>query len=200
MNREQACQLLALPVQDFISPQDLEEAYEQLVFEFKQFFSSKVPLDKLFASRLQKLTNIHDAYLFLGGSEAEKKGVLSVTDTFRGPIEAVFNDYQLEKSHLKRSLLQAVSALNVVLFAEALLELEKNYASCWYHAPLVDETVLVSKEPDPMDVLTSIKMYALNGGTLFAQLRNQENNPPELLLHEMKRLSLLFKKYGWTSH
>jgi hypothetical protein len=46
-----------------------------------------------------------------------------------------------------------------------------------------------------MEILEGIKIYQQNGGINFHQLKKLENNPPEILIQEMKRLSLLFKKY-----
>ena len=51
------------------------------------------------------------------------------------------------------------------------------------------------KENDEMLVLKSIRDYKQNGGCIFEDLKKNRNNPPELLLKEMKRLNLIRLKY-----
>jgi len=69
------------------------------------------------------------------------------------------------------------------------------YASCWF-TDEVNTSEIVSKEPDPMDVLKAIRAYNENGGFTFEDLRFDKNNPPAVLIKERNRLSLLVTKFS----
>ncbi len=46
-----------------------------------------------------------------------------------------------------------------------------------------------------MEILKAIKQFEISNGKTFDDLKKNRNNPPEILISEMKRLSLLFEKY-----
>jgi hypothetical protein len=69
------------------------------------------------------------------------------------------------------------------------------YASCWFTNE-VNSSEIVSKEPDPMEVLKAIREYNENGGFTFEDLMFDKNNPPEVLIKERNRLSLLATKFS----
>jgi hypothetical protein len=174
---------------------DLQDLYEEKLFEYKQFFLSKSPIAKLFASKLTRMQHLHAAFLLLGGEMLPETLAFADAPAFTDDIRSSYDLYQSQKNTLRRQLSNARSALVIAACAEGLTVLEKQFASCWFSDAAVSEAVIVSKDPDPMEILQAIRTYAAQGGTGFAQLQKLENNPPEILVHEMKRLSLLFKKY-----
>lgn len=173
---------------------ELEDAYETQLFEYKQFFLSKAPIAKLFESRLRKLQKLADAYATLTSAPATGE-----THHFQVPESAdilgTFQSFQKAKNELKRLISNTASAAALGTLAEALVSLEKENASRWSTALDDEADIIVSKEPDPMYLLEAIQAYRQQGGETFAQLKNLENNPPQVLIQEMKRLSLLFKKF-----
>ena len=123
----------------------------------------------------------HETKLEFNGSQVE--------------ILANYLHFQEEKNRLKTKISNSENAFELVSWVKNLLELEKINAQHWFSEIEIDANILVSKEPNPMEILEGIKIYQQNGGFNFDQLKKLENNPPEILIQEMKRLSLFFKKY-----
>ncbi len=237
MTREEAFRLFG----DLEDEDEIQDFYEEQLFDYKKFFLSKAPIAKLFEGRVRKLRKLGEAYVLIslnreGAKGAMKDGVwldvplgpgansnniplaiplipgangslrgylrwwssravLSLPSKGEESILEIFKDFQKAKNELKRLISNAGSAEELVGLAEALVALEKENASHWEVALESEEDIIVSKEPDPMYLLEAIQAYRAKGGETFGQLKKLENNPPELLLQEMKRLSLLFKKF-----
>ncbi|MCE3296234.1 MAG: hypothetical protein K0R65_1948 [Crocinitomicaceae bacterium] len=175
---------------------DLADALDEQLFEPKRFFTSRAPVRKLFQSRLDKLQKIRlavealdPAFVFTGKSPVT--GISLQSDN----ILDVFRLYQQENRRLKTAITQSADPMEIYALTEALLELEKQYASKWVCDTAADEKTLVSKESDPMEILAAIKAFRDAGGNSFTDLKKSEIQAPEALLNEMKRLSLLFLKY-----
>lgn len=189
-------------------PDELQDAYEEQLFEYKQFFLSKAPVSKLFEGRMGKLRKLGDAYGLLAdlddnerivtnpGTDARPSKVNFPLPSKEGTfiIEA-YKSFQEQKNELKRLISNATSAQELIHLAQSLIHLEKQNAAQWSTALESEDGIIVSREPDPMYLLEAIKTYNKQDGETFAQLKNLENNPPEILIQEMKRLSLLFKKF-----
>jgi hypothetical protein len=174
---------------------DLIDLYEEKIFEFKQYFLSKTPIFKLFESKLSKLEKIGNAYKLLTNSKVTFHETKLEFNGSQVEILANYLHFQEEKNRLKTKISNSENAFELVSWVKNLLELEKINAQHWFSEIEIDANILVSKEPNPMEILEGIKIYQQNGGFNFDQLKKLENNPPEILIQEMKRLSLLFKKY-----
>jgi hypothetical protein len=174
---------------------DLIDLYEGKIFEFKQYFLSKTPIFKLFESKISKLENIGNAYNFLSNSTDEINETKLEYNGSQTEILINYLHFQEKKNSIKTKISNSQNAFELVSWVKNLIELEKINAQDWYSEVKIDANILVSKEPNPMEILEGIKIYNQNGGQNFNQLKNLENNPPEILIQEMKRLSLLFKKY-----
>lgn len=174
---------------------DLIDLYEEKIFEFKQYFLSKTPIFKLFESKLYKLEKIGNAYILLTNSNVEFTETKLEFNGSQAEILANYLHFQEEKNRIKTKISNSENAFELVSWVKNLLELEKMNAQQWFSEIEIDANILVSKEPNPMEILEGIKIYQQNGGFNFDQLKKLENNPPEILIQEMKRLSLLFKKY-----
>lgn len=173
---------------------DLEDAYEEQLFEYKQFLLSKAPISKLYESRQKKLAKLGEAYELLMDRHTSELPGMNIPEIASPVIAEAYLAFQKAKNELKRQISNASSAWQLLQLSEALVALEKSNASLWA-AETADDDVIVSREPDPMYLLEAIKTYRTSGGETFVQLKNLENNPPALLVQEMKRLSLLFKKF-----
>ena len=180
---------------DAFDEDDLIDLYEEKIFEFKQYFLSKTPIFKLFESKLSKLEKIGIAYNLLTNSNVEFNETKLEFNGSQAEILANYLHFQEEKNRLKTKISNSENAIELVSWVKNLLELEKMNAQQWFSEIEIDANILVSKEPNPMEILEGIKIYQQNGGFNFDQLKKLENNPPEILIQEMKRLSLLFKKY-----
>lgn len=175
---------------------ELEDAFDDLFFEHKKYFLSKVPIRKLLESRYKKLIELETAATLLDISIDHSVAVDPIQVQITESILDTFRSYQHAKNQLKTHIANARSVRSLITCVENLLDNEQMYAQRWHNDHLeITSEVLVSKEVDPMDLLHGIQRYQLEGGYTFEQLKNLENNPPEILIQEMKRLSLLFKKY-----
>lgn len=174
---------------------DLIDLYEEKIFEFKQYFLSKTPIFKLFESKISKLEKIGNAYSLLTNSNVEFNETKLEFNDSQAEILANYLHFQEEKNRIKTKISNSENAFELVSWVKNLLKLEKMNAQHWFSEIEIDANILVSKEPNPMEILEGIKIFNQNGGTNFDQLKKLENNPPEILIQEMKRLSLLFKKY-----
>jgi hypothetical protein len=182
-------------LEDSFDEEDLIDLYEEKIFEFKQYFLSKTPIFKLFESKLSKLEKIGNAYKLLTNSKVTFHETKLEFNGSQVEILANYLHFQEEKNRLKTKISNSENAFELVSWVKNLLELEKINAQHWFSEIEIDANILVSKEPNPMEILEGIKIYQQNGGFNFDQLKKLENNPPEILIQEMKRLSLLFKKY-----
>jgi hypothetical protein len=108
---------------------------------------------------------------------------------------AAYNTYQSNKNHLCLRIINALSPVEVFTYSASLVELELTHASLW-NSEINTESNILLKEPDPMDVLQAMKIYKERGGATFGDLIEGKNNPPQLLIEEKNRLSLLYQKYG----
>lgn len=180
---------------DAFDEDHLIDLYEEKIFEFKQYFLSKTPIFKLFESKLSKLKKIGNAYSLLTNINIEFTETKLEFNGSQIEILANYLHFQEEKNRLKTKMSNSENAFELVSWVKNLLELEKMNAQNWFSEIEIDANILVSKEPNPMEILEGIKIYQQNSGFNFDQLKKLENNPPEILIQEMKRLSLLFKKY-----
>lgn len=180
---------------DTFDENDLIDLYEDKIFEFKQYFLSKTPIFKLFESKLSKLEKIGNAYNILTNIKVEFNASRLEFNGSQTEILANYLRFQEEKNRIKTKISNSSNDLELVSWVKNLLELEKINAQDWCSEVKIDANILVSKEPNPMEILEGIKIYQQNGGDNFDQLKKLENNPPEILIQEMKRLSLLLKKY-----
>jgi len=174
---------------------DLQDAFEFHLFDYKKQLLTLAPIDKLIAPKLKKIKQLQEAFLLLGGEIDE----ISIS-TFElvSPSENIldsFKAYQDVRNNFKKLLSQSNSHEEIENFCQYLVAYEKMYASCWF-TDEVNTSEIVSKEPDPMDVLKAIREYNENGGLTFEDLRFDKNNPPAVLIKERNRLSLLVRKFS----
>ncbi len=87
-------------------------------------------------------------------------------------------------------------------YVERLLELATNYYRCWkINATFDTSAVILSKEPDPMELLAAIQAANSSGINTFEELAenlNQQNAAISVLLIEAARCSMIYEKEkGW---
>jgi hypothetical protein len=174
---------------------DLQDAFEFQLFDYKKHLLALAPIEKLITPKLKKIKQLQEAYLTLGGEIDE------ITITMFDPVIPTeyllesYSIYQNVRNGLKRSIASSSSYEEIENFCQYLVAYEKMYASCWF-TDEVNTSEIVSKEPDPMEVLQAIRTYNENGGKTFEDLKWNKNNPPEVLIKERNRLSLLATKFG----
>lgn len=192
MNREEAKLFLNAP--EGISIGDF---FEEQLFTYKQFFLSKTPIHKVFLAKLDKLAKEDEAYHVLTTEKWRSYSLLENDfPEFSNEVLVSFNQFESQKTRFKMRLMQAVSGEDIYYAVTDYLRIVKAYRNKWC---LIDikESIFegtVSKDPDPMDLLHAIREFNNKGGVEFQDVLKIEEN--SFLLNEMKRLSLLIKKYG----
>jgi hypothetical protein len=192
---EQEAKLL-LGLQD---GEDVLDKWDEVLFEYKQFFLSKPLIPKLIEGRIRKLKNAVLAFRVI--SRATEHQISSQPELTFYPVPKVlesFHRYQSFRMQLKSFVMSAMNAEQLIDLLSRALILEKKWLEKWSLTNLnVEESsIVVSKEPDPMELLNGIKLWVqTNQEGTFGELHNDVSFLPEVVLHELKRLTLLHQKY-----
>ena len=175
---------------------EIEEIYEQEIFELKKFFLSRAPIAKLFKGRITKLNKLQEAFETVEIKQTPTVFDISFPESSINLLES-YTSFQASKNKIRLFISNELNGLNLLMLVQKLIEIEKQHAKEWSLSDKIelDETVVVSKEPNPIDILNAINEYQQKGNENLEELKRNENNPPNVLIQEMKRLSLLFKKY-----
>lgn len=189
MTRQEA--LIYLPLQEDEDPLD---TLTEKLFDFKQFFLSKVVLHQTFNARIAKLKLIEEACGVLGVLVESEQNMIYTQPEFPENILQAYHLFQSEKSVLKVQMTKASTPGDIAQIALEMLKLNEHFQSCWPEIDECPEEVLISREPDPMDLLQAIKRSAQEGISTFSDLGLLKNDPSNMLLTEMKRISLQRKK------
>ena len=171
----------------------LNDRYQEMLFEHKLFFNTVVPISKVVFARTTKMKKELLAFSVLGLKGIENQEVFDeLCADFSERMEEAFHDYQRLKNKVKLKVMHANSYESIFKCAHFLVDLQLKYAAKWQCSIQTDQ-VIVTKEPDSMELLSQIKKYT---GITFVNLKSMKDNPSELLIHEMKRLSLIYTNYN----
>jgi hypothetical protein len=181
------------------SEDDLEDLWEQRLFEQKQFFLTRPPMRKVWTARIKKLSQQFAAYLVL----TDQKGDVSSKDElneerpeFSGDFIASFHAFHVLRNQHKSAVLQAQDLLGLTNAINQWLNTERYFAMHFSYSESEQNEIEVvrSKEPDPMELLKDLKKAekAINSSSIMA-LKENYNNLPESVKKEVKRLTLLAK-------
>jgi hypothetical protein len=174
---------------------DLDDLYEERLFEYKTFFITNFPIKKVFLAKEKKMLQMHEAYILINRCCPQ---LIEVPVIFKKNISDLiseaFNTFQNNKNVLKSKISNSTNAIEVSNAIRLLLEIQTNYIEKWIlEGDFNTENIKYSKEPDPMEVLKSILEFNKMGGFSFDDLNSKRNILPELLWNEAKRLSLCRK-------
>ena len=183
--------LLFFPV---IEGEDITDLYDEYLFEYKNYFISKYPIEKVFIAKSKKMNQMHDAFILLGGEISKSTTFFNLEYQQKENILECFNYYQKLKIDLKSRINKTNNALEINNYIHQLIQLEKEFAENWSVLKnLPDNEIIISREPDPMSILKAIKEFNILGGYTFNDLNSMKNISPNLLINEAKRLSLYLK-------
>lgn len=177
---------------------DLDDLWEQRLFEQKQFFLTRPPIAKVFEARMKKLEKQYKAYLFLI-DQHDKIKAISNSDykyTFPDEIIQAFNVYHQSRNKFKHEVLRSMDYQSLKTVIDSWMILEKAYASKWANDQSIKDEIEVikSKEPDPMIILEKLKTeLSKKNIETFDNLQTQYNVLDEVIRKEVKRLTLLKK-------
>jgi len=184
------------------SYEDAFDAFEEQLFALKQFFVAKPILHTTFRAKLKKLIQLQNAVAVF---EIDFKQPLSIVEinTFNDTkFSTVFEQFQLAKNNLKLAINSSNNPIEISALVERLIELATNYYRCWkINATFDTSAVILSKEPDPMELLAAIHAANSTGINTFEELAenlNQQNEAISILQLEAARCSMIYEKEkGW---
>ena len=180
---------LFFPENDF---DDIEEKYEEKLFEIKQFLISHLPTTKLFNSKLKQFSVLSSAFEAIGGKEVEF--VIPIQNKFEygDDIEQTVVLFYQKENKIKLKLNSSQSFEEVAYYAHQLIDNLSVYARCWKHKDELNSTsVKMSDIPDSVELLKTIDIFKKNENLTFQDLFSLEGD--NLLVKESIRLSLWLK-------
>lgn len=174
---------------------DIQDAYDEQLFEFKQFFLSKPIISKVFKSKLEKLAKFEEAFCLLTDSRFKPLIAEKTSIVFSDNVLEAFQRFEQLKSELKQQISLATSSSDLAQKVDSLLVVTYTYYQKWRTSELLPvEIDVIAKDPDTMELLTAIRAFNMQGGERFEDISSQKNQP--VLMKEMKRVSLLLEKFG----
>lgn len=182
--------LLYFPLTEEI---DINDLYDELLFEQKQFLSNRMPISKVFNSRISRLKKMDEAFVFFGGQKREPAKI-------EVPLSACINDsihesYQVFQQNLNQIRLTIFKASNVTELVSSIDQLFKNQIEFARKFEPLDYPIeiqpIVSKEPDAMEIIQAIQSANKIGITKFNELSQLPAD--NILVQEANRLSLWLK-------
>lgn len=176
---------------------DLDALWETHFFKQKQYFLTHVPLQKVWVSQLKRLQKKYEGYMVLTHQMIENAPQEQDNQfDFNEDLIAAFNTYHQYRTEYKSKVLQAHSYFELKYVIESWLQMELAYAKHWLFPPseMLEDKVFMSKEPDPMEMLTFLKNIRENKGVkTITDIKKGYNNLPIFIKKEVKRLTLLAK-------
>ena len=186
MTQEEA--VIYLPIDE---ENDLQDLYDEKLFELKQFFLNRFPMSKLINARLTKFQNVEEAFTVLGGTV--EVGGLEMSNIDLPEFNSIHDLYiwfNQEKNSLRLRLSSAQSYNQVRYVLDEYLRITVHYSKYW-RIP-VDEKdmgmIKIGVEPNPMDIqsaLTEISTIEKLDAKHILTLPDENS-----LKSEAKRLSL----------
>lgn len=185
------------------SVEDGYDAFEEHAFAIKQFFVSKPILQTTFRAKLKKLSQLQHALAVLNSPLDQIKPTTEYHPINGTDISSVFEQFQFEKNKLKLAINNATHPTEIIVLVEHLMKLASDYYRCWKINTTFDTTsVIMSKEPDPMELLAAINTAKIAGLRTFEELADNlshENPAISVLQHEAARCSMIYEKEKeWT--
>ena len=173
---------------------DPQEALEEQLFQFKQFFTSRPIIQSTFKSKLEKLKKLYEASTVFNLAQSDSP--VFETETvghFENVLEA-FQCYQILKSVLFQRIQIVHSPLELQECVEDLLRLNSDYIKLWPNTNLEAAAVILSKEVDSMELLADIKRLNEIGIVTFDDLAKELTEPNSILRKESMRFFMLNQK------
>lgn len=169
---------------------DLDDQFESQLFEYKQFFTSKPPVRKVFQAKLKKLDQMHLAYQILGG-KLELSTYNPLIINFDKDLVTAFQSYYKVRGELKQRIMQASDVADLRKMILHLLTETKLYASVWQFNHEDYDGILVSSESDEMLIYKELCEFESENPVTIEAINKLDCE--NVLVRESKRLSLWLK-------
>lgn len=172
---------------------DIIDLYDDLLFEQKQFLSNRMPISKVFKSRISKLNKIEEAFSYFGGHhEVLNEIILELTPISSDFIEEAYQTFQQNLNKIKLGIFKAQTIPQLLVVIELLFQNQREFAEKFETLDQpIDSQPILSKEPDAMEIIQAISHARTIGITKFNELSQLTND--NILVQEANRLSLWLK-------
>jgi hypothetical protein len=174
---------------------DLFELYEERLFEDKQFFTSKPVLPSLYEKRFQKMEQREKAFRFLTSTTQQTDLAIDFPLSEPKNLASNFEQYQRQRALFMQSVYLTATISNLIKLVRDFFPVFENYTRKWeLITPFNSLDVILSKEPEPVQLQKSITAFSLAGGMEIDDAEKLTFEGKEILIQEAKRLSLWRKK------
>lgn len=184
---------LFFPLKKGESPVD---KYEEMLFEDKQFFTTKVIHPKVFKNRISKMKLREDAYRQIIHEPAPPfaKAML-VFDSRVKTLDEAYRNFMLFKYSVNRQIYAAQCVNELLYYVYRLLESHFTYCQLFESKRMDDFTtpVAIGKPLGEMEFNLLITRFNELGGKEVDDVFKMDFDGKEALLTEFKRLSLVAK-------
>jgi len=137
--------------------EEIQECYENYLFDIKRFFREKQVHLKLYQSKFIKLEKANEAFVTLEFNETFDSADVSYEPSiYSGIILSDFHAFHYGKNQLFALLYQATTISKIKLIADSILDNELRYALTWKEMKVLLPEDIPYKTVDPMMVLTDI--------------------------------------------
>jgi hypothetical protein len=174
--------------------QDPHDAFEEQLFQYKQFFTTKPIIRATFSARLIKLNNLAEAAEVMGITIPELRDNYELKYVKSDSILQSFQNYQQLRSILFQKINASFSIDELKFHIENLLMIFNDYCASWPATKKETLSVILSKEADPMELLMEIKSLLNRGICTFEDLAKDLTGNSSLIYNESMRLFLLHQK------
>lgn len=171
---------------------DLQDAYNELLFHEKQFFLLKPCIPKVYLSKLRKIDLFIEAAQVL---EIEQTELKNKTKSFEISEEDTllnhFRKYSEVLKELKKDISSCTTFFELKQLVEVRLDLFHLYASKWPLFEEFKEKVKLGSEHEVVAFFEELKHLERLGITTFASLMNSEASLGLMVKKESTRLYCL---------
>ncbi|MCC5923513.1 MAG: hypothetical protein JJT77_06990 [Crocinitomicaceae bacterium] len=179
--------------------EDFDDAWEQYFFEQKQFFIHRFPMASIIESRFKKIFKVQESYEIISNHKLPEPSDIALPIFIpENNVLSTFNALHKFRNECRQILWTCLHPQELHSILMHWAELEVVYANKWRVNANDEENkdIIVSKEPDPMYILTAIKSLESNAQLelFFTDLEKHYLILPEILKTEIKRLNLFLKR------
>jgi hypothetical protein len=171
----------------FYGEQNIEDHYEDYLFRQKAFFRQKPISKKIYSNQCLKIQKAIEAYEILGFTLNKSPLVFHKT-LFNENLKEIFDQYHHTRNQLFQQIYSTQSLFDLLLLSKELLQVEKQYCSCFENCVSTEST---NTPPNPMDVLQDIKGLNKAGVYFIRELNTIEFSTHIHLVAEINRLKRL---------
>lgn len=173
---------------------EFDDALDEVLFQFKVFFTSQTIIRATFQSKLAKLDKVIEAASLFNktemGTQQNPIFSLEISHNMLQLVQA----YHQTKNTICLAIRSSRSAKELKSLVIQLLDIHADYCAQWPQMKTSQAPVLLSKAKDPMDVLEELKVLKAQNIETFTDLTNKEEILPLTVVIESQRLYLLHQK------